>query len=889
MSIIYNIYEHHSNTYGISKNISSSVLIYGLDKGLATEVVKNLTTSCIENIYLYDNNIITDKDTETGYYYSKEDIGEKRKSILTKKLQELNPNTMISSVDNYKQNQTVTIVINQSVEVVQEISNYCRSENIKLIVLWSSGISGVVFVDAGDKHLIVDKTGDIIDPVQIGQITNTGIIQCAPNCSHDLKTNDVIIFNNLDGDNLKQFETEWTITVINETSFQLNNAKINLPFVFINGTANYIKKQSVINHVPINFNNSNDLIKTFIQLYSNNLINTMPPLWTNENDQFMMDHNICLKDHAKLFHHELINIVSIFGSIVSSETIKLLTNKYIPISQWFSWTDESLIPRTKPLNLDGIKTTYGLLYGLELENKLMESKWLLIGSGSIGCEHLKNLAFMNIKNVTITDYDIIDSNINNQFLFKTKDIGKHKSETASINSNKLCTGFNSTFCIDKMELDNPEFIDINLDELTGVLNTVNDITTKKYIDDQCFKYNLPSFNSSTHALSGKTLPVIPFITDTFSALNTIEKVKSYPMCVIKSFPIDIHHTIQWASEQFDFFSNAPNVMNQYMLNKSYIDTLEQNDKVLAQEYINLFTIKYPIHLKGLSMCVSWAIDMFNENFYNSINKLLESFPANHEVSEGVAFWSLGKRCPTPIKFDSTNTQHIEFIETTVQLLAKCCGISDEFELKDILKILSLSDTDTEYIKYEQTYVSQKLDVKWITIVSNMRACNYSIPNIDYNKVKNIVEKINPTVITTASMVSGLGLLEMLKYLIGCNDYKSSIINLVDTSIISSNPSIAPINEIGGIKVNSWTKFNYTKNTTLNEFKKYYENIFETIITMIVIDTTMIYADFLEQEVLEYNLLKILCDHFNCTTIPKNISFNLLSDDDKDIPIISINI
>ena len=44
-----------SLTYGIetyTKLISGSVLIYGLDKGLSTEISKNLCQSQIKNLYL---------------------------------------------------------------------------------------------------------------------------------------------------------------------------------------------------------------------------------------------------------------------------------------------------------------------------------------------------------------------------------------------------------------------------------------------------------------------------------------------------------------------------------------------------------------------------------------------------------------------------------------------------------------------------------------------------------------------------------------------------------------------------------------------------------------------------------------------------------------------
>ena len=363
MSQLDNIYDRQIRTFGFDANnqiMSSSVLMYGLEQGLGTEIAKNLTLSGVKHLYLYDQHPIIKQDLKTGYYYSDKDIGQTRSLILMNKLQELGINTVIHSTDDYKQNQHVTIVINQSVEIVKEISDYCRLEKIKLIVVWSKGISGVIFVDAGDVYKVFDNTRQTIESVQIKSINESGQVNCIT--THEFQTGDTITFSNLEGQNLKEFEKEWKINVINKDTFQLENFKVIDKFRFMNGTANYINKSFDINHNPFNISLSNELIKTYIQMYSNNLIDKMPELWTEKNDKFMSDYDITLPNHARLFHHEIAPIMSIFGSLVAFETIKLVSHKYIPISQWFTWTDESILPKDKPTNFE-YKTTYGLFYG----------------------------------------------------------------------------------------------------------------------------------------------------------------------------------------------------------------------------------------------------------------------------------------------------------------------------------------------------------------------------------------------------------------------------------------------------------------------------------------------------------------------------------------------
>ena len=201
MSINYGLYDRQIRTFGEEATIKlneSSVCIIGLNKGLATEISKNLALCGIKNLYLLDKNVITKNDLLTGYYYTYEDIGKLYSEVLVEKIQDLNPFIKVTALisDDQLILSEVIICVNQLFETDIFYDSYCKDNNKKFISLHSANNSGIIFVNAGSEHLVKNITGENYEPVQVTSISDQGIVKTT---SHNFQSGDTIIFSNLEG------------------------------------------------------------------------------------------------------------------------------------------------------------------------------------------------------------------------------------------------------------------------------------------------------------------------------------------------------------------------------------------------------------------------------------------------------------------------------------------------------------------------------------------------------------------------------------------------------------------------------------------------------------------------------------------------------------------
>ena len=471
----------------------------------------------------------------------------------------------------------------------------------------------------------------------------------------------------------------------------------------------------------------------------------------------------------------------------------------------------------------------------------------------------------------------------------------------------------------KLGKDNIDTVNSLFENKNIIINALDNLTARRFIDNMCYEKSLPLFESGTMGMKGNTQPVVPFLTETYSDSNDPSENDSFPVCTIKNFPSKIEHTIHWARDNFEIFNRAFRYIIKYRDDKNFLNTLSHFDRNQAIDDINMFC-KTPID--DWTDCLYLAKELFDKHFLTEIKQLLFCYPEDHMVN-GELFWSNGKRCPK-IMNHYYNKYCLDFLESTTKILCNIYGILEGFDRDELLQLIldffipefipnedkkiAKNDEELKEIKESKTnsklveklnfkehYFPQEFEkddetnwhVKWITSASNCRAEIYSITPISEFDTKGIAGKIIPAVATTTSTIVGLISLELVKYIMGMNEiknYKSYFINMSDNTFIGAEPMNARVTKIGEKEYNQWMKLEYTVNddTTIQDFINYFNSKLDVNIETICYESSIIYSEMLSNDKDE-NFKKSIKE---CTD-SNNIQLLLMDENENEIPNVKI--
>ncbi|KAE8375572.1 ubiquitin-activating enzyme E1 [Aspergillus bertholletiae] len=961
---------------------TSNVLVVGL-KGLGVEIAKNIALAGVKSLTLYDPAPVAISDLSSQFFLQSQDVGKPRAEVTAPKVAELNSyvpvtvhegGNLVDNLEQLKRYQAVVLTLTPLKEQLA-IADFCHKNGIYLTIADTFGLFGYLFNDFGKNFTIGDATGE--EPVSgiVAGIDEDGLVSALDESRHGLEDGDYVTFTEVKGMESLNNSAPRKVIVKGPYTFQIGDVS-SLGTYQSGGIFTQVKMPKFVDYEPLEeqFKKPELMISDFAkfdrpqQLHigvqalhkfaeghdgqlprphnesdAEEVLKITSDLASNQEDKVELDEKL-IKELSYQARGDLSPLAAFFGGVAAQEVLKAVSGKFSPVKQWLYLDSLESLPASTTRSEESCKplgTRYDgqiAVFGKEFQDKIANTTQFLVGAGAIGCETLKNWAMMGLGTgpkgkIYVTDMDQIEkSNLNRQFLFRSKDVGKLKSECASAAVQAMNPELEGKIVAlrdrvgqDTEHIFNEEF----WERLDGVTNALDNVDARTYVDRRCVFFRKPLLESGTLGTKGNTQVILPHITESYSSSQDPPE-KSFPMCTLKSFPNRIEHTIAWARDLFQtYFVGPPEAVNMYLSQPNYIEqTLKQagNEKQTLEQLHDFLVANKPLTFDD---CIAWARHQFEGQYNNAIQQLLYNFPRDSKTSSGQPFWSGPKRAPTPLKFDSSNPTHFGFIVAGANLHAFNYGIKNpgadkeyyrkvvdnmiipEFSPKSGVKIQadeneadpnagnagsSLDDNEeirrlVDSLPSPNSLAGFRLNpvefekdddtnhhIDFITAASNLRADNYEIPQADRHKTKFIAGKIIPAIATTTALVTGLVAMEFYKIIDGKDDieqYKNGFVNLALPFFGFSEPIPSPKGKYQGkegeVTIDQlWDRFE-VDDIPLQDFLKYFSDK-GLEISMVSSGVSLLYASFYPPSKVKDRLpltMSKLVEHISKKPVPEH--------------------
>lgn len=898
---------------------NSNILICGLN-GLGVEIAKNVILQGFKKVSLYDPEKVTHMDLSTNYYVTKNNIGENRAKCCQPKLAELNNYVVVDTIESLTSNimleYQVIVLVDYTLQEQLNINEIVHN-HVHFISSSTKGLVGQIFCDFGNDFTINDPDGEQVPTSIIDNIVLNNdelIVTTVESNPHGLTNGDYVKFTDVKGMTLLNTLTPQQITYMDKYNFKLKLSNLNVGKYEGNGQVSGVKMPKKISFKSLkeSLDNPEYIITDFSDFEKPAKFHAM--FRSLEQHMNINDFSRKVKSYRDVednlidkFYHtyqgKLVPMNSVIGGITAQEIAKACSGKFTPIYQYLYYDALDCIPENyKSLQHNTLGTRYDSqikIFGEEFQHKLKNMKYFIVGSGAIGCELLKNFAMMGLGHLIVTDMDTIErSNLNRQFLFRTKDIGTSKSKAASLAITKMNPEIKVEPHFNRVGHETENIYDMKFfDSLDGVANALDNVDARKYMDSRCVLFKKPLLESGTLGTKGNVQVIVPHLTESYNSSSDPPEA-SIPICTIKTFPNDISHCIAWSREIFeDLFVQKPKNMIEYINNQKKLSDMPPSDILTFSENIK-FVNKYLPEI--FDDCIKFAYEMWHQFYVNEISQLLYKFPPDATTSSGSPFWSGAKKCPHTIQFDTSNDLHMNYVKSMAYIWANIFNIKNTLDDKHIHQYLKhlkppkvvidenakISANDEEEKKRREEEARKPIDINeiikslpsttlikklkitpqefekdddtnhhidFITHASNMRANNYEIKTGTRHTIKGIAGKIIPALATTTSVVAGLVSLELYKLAQGFNkleQYRNSFFNLALPYIGYSEPMKVKSHKTGSKEYTMWDTFIIQGKMTLKEFLDSFSELHDIDIDTVTYSNFMIYSPFINQKKLQ---------------------------------------
>jgi len=384
-------------------------------------------------------------------------------------------------------------------------------------------------------------------------------------------------------------------------------------------------------------------------------------------------------------------------------------------------------------------------------------KVLVVGAGGIGCELVKNLVLTGIEDITMVDLDTIDySNLNRQFLFRAKHVGRSKAEVARESVLEFPHSEKLKIEAAHGNIKSPQFTFDFFRTFDIVLNGLDNVDARRYVNRLCLASGVPLIESGTEGYLGQARAIIRGRFKCYEC-DPPRKTESYPICTIRNHPDKPVHCIAWAKELLfkKLFGNEETDL---------VDESETAEGAAGGEASGEAADGAPaaaaaaLEIQEGETPAAFARRVFRAVFEEDVQRLLSMDSLWKERAKPVVLRLQDMTLPDAASLAEVERRTWSLEENAAVFL---CAIESMHTHR-----AAEFDKDSGGLEFDKDD-PQALD--FVTSASNLRSEVFHIARKSRWEVKEIAGKIVPAIATTNAIIGGFIVLEALKVLRGETD------------------------------------------------------------------------------------------------------------------------
>lgn len=395
----------------------------------------------------------------------------------------------------------------------------------------------------------------------------------------------------------------------------------------------------------------------------------------------------------------------------------------------------------------------------ELAEALSSCKVLVVGAGGIGCELLKNLVLTGFKNIEVIDLDTIDvSNLNRQFLFQKKHVGKSKAQVAKESALQFCPSANIVAYHDSIM--NPDYNVEFFRKFVLVMNALDNAAARNHVNRMCLAADIPLIESGTAGYLGQVSVIKKGLTECYECQPKPAQ-KTFPGCTIRNTPSEPIHCIVWAKYLFNQLFGEEDADQEVSPDTADPEAAWNPEDAAARATAS----EKDGDIKRVST-KEWArstgydpVKLFNKLFKDDIMYLLTMDK----------LWKK-RKAPAPLDWN-----HVEKNESPKESETSSAGLKDQ-QVLGVWGYSKLFQQSVETLRSQLQEKGEGAELVWdkddppamdfVTAASNLRMHIFSMNMKSRFDVKSMAGNIIPAIATTNAVIAGLIVLEGLKILSG---------------------------------------------------------------------------------------------------------------------------